>query len=66
MSDVILVHEKNNWTLTLYRDGTIFLYTHYARRFNSGHLLGPDDVVQPGRLPVYVEKMVREAREKLA
>lgn len=59
-TDVVEIHEKNCWSVTLYDDGFIFIQSHFKIRQNVGHLLPPEMALEEDAVPKYVYWMYIE------
>jgi hypothetical protein len=62
MSNFIYRHDKNNWTVMLWDDGTLLVYSRYANRLNTSHQVHLYDTLV--NLPQYVLQMVYDLREE--
>lgn len=60
----VMIHRKENWTLTLKVDGTIILTSHYKRRVNINHVIPLYDSIDSMKdyVPGYVFDMLVGAK----
>lgn len=57
--------KKGCWTVTLHKDGSIWLDTSFKNRHNHSHHLGKTDtILDKHYLPNYVIQMINIIREK--
>lgn len=59
-TDVVEIHEKNCWKLTLYGDGSMRFESLYRNRVNQVHLISPDMALDEEAVPKYVYWMYIE------